>query len=191
MNPTRATAVCLALLVIGSTVAEAGRTRSFRLEGATVFRKGEMNGATIDEEGRVGPGPAARLLESSAGAQVWSMIRDRRGALIVATGSDGALYRIVGKESKRIDGSFEYEIFAVVEGKDGRIFAAGAPNATISELLPDGTIKNFSILPRKWSGPWWPIPMGISTPARASGEPCIASNLTEGRRSSTRRRTRT
>ena len=149
MNPTRATAVCLALLVIGSTVAEAGRTRSFRLEGATVFRKGEMNGATIDEEGRVRPGPAARLLESSAGAQVWSMIRDRRGALIVATGSDGALYRIVGKESKRIDGSFEYEIFAVVEGKDGRIFAAGAPNATISELLPDGTIKSFFDTPEK------------------------------------------
>jgi hypothetical protein len=149
MFPTRAAAIWLTLTVTVYGVAEAGRTRSFRIEGPDAFRKGRMNGVTIDDDGRVGPGPAAHVLAPNAGAQVWSLIRDRQGDLLAATGSDGSVYRIEGKNVKRIEGSFEYEVFTVVEGKGGRTFVAGAPNATISEILPDGTVRTFFDTPEK------------------------------------------
>jgi hypothetical protein len=153
MNSTRPAAICLILMASLCGLSEAARTRSFVLEGVTTFRKGRMNGVTIDEDGRVGPGQAARVLEADAGAQVWSLVRARDGDIVAATGSDGALYRITGERGKRIEGSYEYELFALAVGKDGRIFAAGAPNATVSELLPDGHVVTFFDTPEKvvWS----------------------------------------
>lgn len=153
MNSIRPAAICLILMATISGLCEAARTRSFVLEGSDTFRKGRMNGVTIDEDGRVGPGRAARVLQPEAGAQVWSLARSRDGAILAATGSDGALYRIAGDRGTRLDGSYEYELFALVVGKDGRIFTAGAPNATISELLPDGRVATFFDTPEKvvWS----------------------------------------
>lgn len=134
-------------------VAEANHQRSARIEGFDAFRKSEMSGIALTDDGVIRPGPNAAELAPDAGAQVWSVIRGRDGALYAASGSDGSVYRIVGDTTERFGQTFEYEVFAQVEGKDGRLFVAGAPNGTITEIRRDGSANTIFDTPEKivWS----------------------------------------
>ncbi len=133
--------------------ARASHVRAARVEGVDTFRKAEMGGVAVGENGTIHPGPAATEIAPDAGAQVWSVIRGRDGAIYAATGSDGSIYRIAGGEVRRLAQTFEYEVFAEIEGKDGRLYAAGAPNGTIAEVRSDGSTNTLFDTPEKivWS----------------------------------------
>jgi len=141
-------------VALGATFCVAGgawanHTRSARIEGLGAFRKAEMSGIALDGEGDVRPGPVAKTFTSDAGAQVWSIIRARDGAIYASTGSNGAVYRIDGDGAAHRVDTFEYEVFTVVEGKDGRIYASGAPNATITRIDRDGSTQTLFDTPEK------------------------------------------
>ena len=154
MNPvwTRWVICLLVASALGGPAA-ATRTLSFRLEGAEAFSKGKMNGVSVSDDGTVSPGPAAKLVGPDAGAQIWSLLRAENGQIYAGSGSDGTVYRLKGDQFEKAGDLFEYEVFTVVEGKDGRIFAAGAPNGTIGEIMPDGTVSTLFDTPEKvvWS----------------------------------------
>jgi hypothetical protein len=154
MNPvwTRSV-ICLIAAAALAGQASGTRTRSFRLEGADSFAKGKMNGVSVADDGTVSPGPAAKLVAPDAGAQIWSLFRARDGVVYAGSGSDGTVYRLKGDRVEEAGDLFEYEVFTVVEGKDGRIFASGAPNGTVGEILPDGKVSTLFDTPEKvvWS----------------------------------------
>jgi hypothetical protein len=139
--------VLLAFVVAGR--AEATRTQSFRLEGPEVLDKAEMSGVSISEDGIVSPGPCARLVGPDAGAQIWTLLRAHDGTIFAGSGSDGAVYRLSGDAITKAASLFEYEVFALAEGKEGRVFAAGAPNGTVVEILRDGTVSTLFDTPEK------------------------------------------
>jgi hypothetical protein len=146
-------AICFLIACGISGAASASRTRTFRIGGDAAFSKAELNGVSVAEDGTVSPGPAAALLVPEAGAQVWSLCRTRDGVIYAGSGSDGIVYRVKGEKAEKAAELFEYEIFSIVEGEKGRVFASGAPNGTIAELHPDGTVTTLFDTPEKivWS----------------------------------------
>ncbi|MBM3285780.1 MAG: hypothetical protein FJY88_00270 [Candidatus Eisenbacteria bacterium] len=136
-------AVCAGLLLIASPVnqCDAARTRHVRIEGYEAFRQGKMEAVAVSEDGSVGVGLASKALLANAGTQVWTLLRGPDGAIQAGTGSEGSVFRIdEGIDSGQVSHVFEYEVFALAAVK-GRLFAAGAPNGTISEIAADGSVR--------------------------------------------------
>ena len=146
-------AFCLFVACAIAGTAAGSQTRTFRIEGHGAFSKAKLNGVSVAEDGTVAPGPAASLVAADAGAQVWSLCRTKEGVIYAGTGSDGTVVRIRGGKAEPSVALYEYEVFTVVEGKDGRVFASGAPNGTVAEIHPDGTVSTLFDTPEKivWS----------------------------------------
>ncbi len=130
-----------------------GKLRTFTIEGREAFGEARMSGVSLDADGVVAPGPSLHSLLNDAGAQVWSLAIAGDGTIYAGSGSDGGIYRIRGDRGERAAASAEYEVFAVHATREGRIFAAGAPNATIVELKADDTLSTLFDSPEQvaWS----------------------------------------
>jgi len=138
--------IALAGIVIATsaTVAALG-TQSFVLDSAETFFDGELDGAAVHSDGSVRAGAATERTALENVPLAYSMAQ-RGGATFIGTGTDGAVYRVDGKNTKVFANTGELLVSSLAFGNDGALYAGTLPNGRIYRIDPrSGKIKRFSI----------------------------------------------
>jgi hypothetical protein len=131
------------LLAVAVPSLQAAGPQFWRLEGVRAFLEGEIQGLSLDSEGRLRLGASPRTLFDPEAPNAWSVVRDARGILYVGTGNDGRVVRFEGKEGRVLFDADELEVHAVAAGPDGRVYAATSPDGAVYAIAGDGKGTRF------------------------------------------------
>jgi outer membrane protein assembly factor BamB len=130
-------AVCL------SSPLRAAEPQFWKVEGASDFLQGSVEGVSIDSEGHLRLAPEITVLHDPEAPYVWCVTRDRKGVLYVGTGNDGKVFRIeAGKASLLFDAP-ELEVHALAVAPDGRVFVATSPDGKVYAVDAAGSVETF------------------------------------------------
>ncbi|MEZ4651378.1 MAG: hypothetical protein R3E97_21815 [Candidatus Eisenbacteria bacterium] len=126
---------------------EAVRTRFFTTEGYDDFRKLELVGTELGEDGTISPGLAAVPVAGDLSVRtVWQLAATRSG-IAAATGDQGNVFLIDGDGAEVLATLYNYEIFSVAAGEDGTVYAAGAPSGSVVAIGRDGSVETLFTAP--------------------------------------------
>ncbi len=133
-------AAALAALV---PVLHAAAPQFWRIEGPRAFLEGELDAASVDSEGRLRLGYAARPLFDPEAPNAWCVVRDARGVLYVGTGNEGRVVRIDGTSGSVLFDAEELGVHALATSPDGRIFAATSPDGAVWAIDAAGKATRY------------------------------------------------
>ncbi len=132
-----------ALLIACPRVLQAAQPQFWRIEGARDFLEGEVQGLSIDSEGRLRLAPASRVLYDPEVPNVWCVTTDRKGALYVGTGNDGKVFKVEGGKGALFFDAPELEVHALAFGPDGRLYVATSPDGKVYAVDAAGQSSTF------------------------------------------------
>ena len=115
----------------------------WRLEGARAFLEGDIEGLSLDSDGRLRLGASPRPLFDPEAPNAWCVARDARGVLYVGTGNDGRVLRVDGTKGSVLFDAAELEVHAVAVGPDGRVYAATSPDGAVYAIDAAGKATRF------------------------------------------------
>ena len=106
------------------------------------FLKGEVEGLSIDSDGRVFLGPAASVLAETSAPFLWSIVAGGDGTIWAGSGNEGKVLRVGrdGKVTTFFDAP-ELEVHAVVARPQGGLYVASSPDGKIYDVAADGSSK--------------------------------------------------
>jgi hypothetical protein len=139
--PRRALA-CLVLLAVAAALDAAG-PQSWRLEGTRPFLEGELNGLSLDSDGRLRLGISPRQLYDAEAPNAWCVARDARGALYVGTGNEGRVLRVDGTKGAAFYDAAELEVHAMAVSPDGKVYVGTSPDGAVYAVDPAGKATKF------------------------------------------------
>jgi len=126
----RRAATTLAVLAASAALHAAG-PQSWRLEGARAFLDGEIQGLSLDSDGRLRLGVSPRPLFDPEAPNAWCVARDAGGVLYLGTGNEGRVVRVDGTKGSLLFDAEELEVHAIAVGPDGRVYAATSPEGAV------------------------------------------------------------
>jgi hypothetical protein len=133
-----------ALLATAAAVSlRAAGPQFWRLEGASAFLEGEIEGLSLDSDGHLRLGAAPRRLFDPEAPNAWCVARDGRGVLYVGTGNDGRVLRVEGDKGSVLFDADELEVHAVAAGPDGRVYAGSSPDGAVYAIDATGRATRF------------------------------------------------
>lgn len=142
--------ICLAgsMLFMGilaaGPIALASEPRSWELEGFAARKAGELEDVSLAWDGTIQLAPRRELLHKWPSAQVWTLGRDRSGALYAGTGNDGLLFRLEpGKEPVPLLDAEEPIVQALVVDAEGRVLAGTSPGGKVYRVDRAGKAEVF------------------------------------------------
>ncbi len=138
----RRAAAAAVLAAVASAVQGAG-PQFRRLEGPRAFLEGEIEGLSLDSDGRLRLGLSPRPLFDPEAPNAWCVARDARGVLYVGTGNDGRVLRVDGANGSVLFDAAELEVHAVAAGPDGRVYAATSPDGAVYAIDAAGKGTRF------------------------------------------------
>src|SRR5438105_7941893 len=134
----------LALLAALVLVApgRASKVKTWHHHTTSHYDKAQLKHALITSEGGL---RLSRHLKPFAGldaTHVWDIAEDRDGNLIVATGSDGKIFKVTpdGKASVLYT-SDDSQVLCLALGANGDVFAGTGPGGTVVKIDAKGTGK--------------------------------------------------
>ena len=137
--------IALAGLVFATSASVAAvTTRSFVLDSADAFFKGELEGAAVHSDGSVRAGAATERTVLDNVPVAYS-VAQRGSTTFIGTGTNGVVYRFNGKDAKAFANTGELLVSSLAFGGDGALYAGTLPNGRIYRIDPkSGTLKRFS-----------------------------------------------
>ena len=136
--------VALAALAVAAVpTLHAAGPQFWRLEGARTFLEGDIEGLSLDSDGRLRLGASPRPLFDPEAPNAWCVARDARGVLYVGTGNDGRVLRVDGTKGSVLFDAEELEVHAVAAGPDGRVYAATSPDGAVYAIDAAGKATRF------------------------------------------------
>lgn len=108
------------------------------------FLKGEVEGLSIDSDGRVFLGPPATLLAETAAPFLWSLVSGQDGTIWAGSGNEGKVLSI-GRDGKitTFFDAVELEVHAIAPAPSGGLYVGTSPEGKIYLVAADGTSKVF------------------------------------------------
>ena len=110
----------------------------------TDFLKGDVEGLSIDSDGRVFLGPSTSLIAESAAPFLWTVLAGPDGTLWAGTGNEGKVMKTAkdGTVSTFFD-SNELEVHAIAAAPSNGLYVATSPDGRIYHVAADGTSKTL------------------------------------------------
>jgi hypothetical protein len=133
---------CLAVLAASAALHASG-PRSWRLEGAPAFLDGEIEGLSLDSDGRLRLGVLPRPVFDPEAPNAWCVARDARGLLYLGTGNEGRVVRVDGTKGSVLFDAEELEVHAIAVGPDGRVYAGTSPDGAVYAIDASGKADRF------------------------------------------------
>jgi hypothetical protein len=135
--------VC-ALVSFGLVVPlRAAQPQFWKLEGSAQFLEGDLDGISVDSEGRVRLAPALRQLDDPETPNVWSIVADAKGTVYMGTGNDGKVFKLEGGRSTVVFDAPELQAQALALGPDGRLYVGTGPEGRVYAVDAGGTATTF------------------------------------------------
>jgi len=136
--------------LVAALGALAAQPQFWKLEGARDFLEGELEGLSVDSEGRVKLAPALTLLHDTEAPTIWCLARDAKGAVYAGTGNDGKIFRVVGGKGALFFDAPELEVHALAAGPDGKLYAGTSPDGKVYAIDASGKADTFYDPPDKY-----------------------------------------
>jgi outer membrane protein assembly factor BamB len=119
-------------------------TESIVHEGFSRFDKGEFKNMGISVDGKLFPTRTLTELSTVPAAIIWQAVVTPDGDLILSTGNNGTVYRVVEGEAPKVIFQPEESLSrALAVDAQGRIYVGTSPKGRVYRLLPDGTQEIF------------------------------------------------
>ena len=108
------------------------------------FLKGDVEGLSIDSDGRVVLGPAAGVVGETSAPFLWTLLPAGDGTIWTGSGNEGKVLR-VGKDGKATTffDSGELEVHALAPAPKGGLYVGTSPDGRIYHVAADGSSKTF------------------------------------------------
>jgi sugar lactone lactonase YvrE len=106
--------------------------------------KGQVERLSIDYEGRLALGPAARTVLDATSPFIWCLAKGPDGSIYAGGGNDGVVWRIdrEGRSSVAFDAR-ELEVHALAVAADGTVFVATSPDGKVYKVDGKGAASVF------------------------------------------------
>lgn len=133
------------LLILAASVAtlHAAQPQFWKLEGPRAFLEGNLDGLSVDSDGRVRLAPRGKALYDPETPYVWCLTRDAKGTLYAGTGNDGKVFKIEGGKGSLFFDAAELEVHALALGPDGRLYVGTSPDGKVYAVDPQGKAEVF------------------------------------------------
>ena len=116
-------------------VASASTSSFWEMSSFTDFLAGKMDGVALSRDGRLSPAPQLDTVFNSGQPAIWSVVPGPGGAVYVATGHRGRIYRIDGDGTSTLLWTADRpEVFALATNAQGDLYAASSPNGKIYRI---------------------------------------------------------
>jgi outer membrane protein assembly factor BamB len=145
----RAAAFAL-LAALAAPPLRAAGPQFWRLEGPRAFLDGEIEGLSLDSDGRLRLGRSPRPLADLEAPNAWCLARDARGVVYVGTGNDGRVLRVEGGKATTLFDAEELEVHALALGPDGRVYAGTSPDGAVYAIDAAGRAAKLFDPPERY-----------------------------------------
>lgn len=147
MPTARRASLCLAgllLLAIASAALVAAVPTFWTVSTQTDFLKGDVEGLSIDSDGRVFLGPSTSMIAETAAPFLWTVVAAGDGTFWAGTGNEGKVLKTTkdGKVSTFFDAN-ELEVHAIAAAPNNGLYVATSPDGRIYQVAADGTAKTL------------------------------------------------
>jgi hypothetical protein len=133
-----------AALAVSATVLQASTPRFWLTSTQADLLKGQVERLSIDEQGRLVPGPAVSTVFEATGPFLWTIVAGADGTLYAGGGNDGRVWRIdrQGKGAVFFDAP-ELEVHAVAAAADGTVYVGTSPDGKVYKVDAQGKSAVF------------------------------------------------
>lgn len=135
--------LCAALTLAPLATAEAVETRFWHVASRGEFEEADLDGVSVDADGVVRLAPAHELIASSDEIYFWELAR-RGDEWIVGTGDAGRVLVLDDSDAATPTVLADLdllEVMALAVGKDGTVYAAGAPGGVVYAIDREGVVS--------------------------------------------------
>jgi hypothetical protein len=143
MSQRACVALTLVILLAAAPPLPAAQPQFWRIEGAREFLEGDLEGLTVDSEGRVRLAPAQKALHNPETPFAWALARDAKGVLFAGTGNDGKVFRLEAGAASVFFDAPEMEVHALAFGPDGRLYVGSSPDGKVYVVDKAGKSDTF------------------------------------------------
>jgi hypothetical protein len=140
----RACSALLLVLAVAAFPSTASQTRVLSVDGAAALLGGDLDGAALDGDGVVSPGPEQRVLVDGIAGAVLALARGGDGGLYAATGGPGRVYRVDGGRLDVVWESDKPLVTALLPLGRDRLVALTAPDGG-AEIIELASRKRTSV----------------------------------------------
>jgi WD40 repeat protein len=132
------------LLVAGLTVLSASAPRFWLVSTQAGFLKGEVEGLSIDSDGRLVMGPVVRQIYDASVPFIWTLATGPDGSVYSGSGNQGQVFRTDrrGVTSVFVD-TPELEVHALAFAPDGQLYVGTSPDGKVYRVDKAGTSSVF------------------------------------------------
>ncbi|MCA9602955.1 MAG: hypothetical protein KC417_13060, partial [Myxococcales bacterium] len=152
-------AAVVASFLFVPAVALGGSTRSFEVDDADAFGKGEIDGASVSSSGTLRMGVSKERVALDKINVAWCALQRKDGSLLVGTGNEGRVYRVSGKDVSIYAETKQLLVTALAEGPDGAVYASTLPEARGFRIDGAGKVKEIARIEKAahiWALVWDP-----------------------------------
>ncbi|KPJ52719.1 MAG: hypothetical protein AMS16_06000 [Planctomycetes bacterium DG_58] len=103
----------------------------FEVATTEEFDKGKLDDAVVVEPGRLTLAHEKKELLKAEGEIVWTLVRDRTGAVYAGTSHKGKVYVIRNEKASEAGTVEDAAVFAVAVAPDGKVYFGGSPSGTV------------------------------------------------------------
>jgi PQQ-like domain len=135
--------LALVLALAAAPATEAAQPQFWRIEGARDFLEGDVQGLSVDSEGRVRLAPASRPLHDPEVPNLWCVAQDTKGTVYAGSGNDGKVFKIEGDKPSLFFDAPELEAHAIAVGPDGRVYVGTGPDGKVYAIDASGQSSTY------------------------------------------------
>ncbi len=144
MRQTLRAGAVATLLVSCLTMVSASSPRFWQVATQAGFLKGEVDGLSIDSDGRLVVGPVVRPVYDATVPFIWTLVTGPDGAVYSGSGNQGQVFRTDkrGVTSVVLD-TPELEVHALAFSPDGQLYVGTSPDGKIYRVDKSGKSSVF------------------------------------------------
>ncbi len=132
------------LLVVFSSLLLGSKPLFWRSSTQKDFLKGTFRSVGLTSDGRLVQAPEIKLIFDTGQAFIYSLTVNNDGNVLVGTGTEGKLFRVVvGGKGVEIADFEEPGVHGLVVRPNGEILAATGPNGKVYRIGESGELKTF------------------------------------------------
>jgi hypothetical protein len=130
---TLAVALCAGLVLEGAPASAVG-TQRVELKQGDDFKGGELQGVSVDSNGKLRAGFNLGNIPMSDAATVWSSLLQRDGSLLIGTGNEGKLFKHAGGTTTLLAESPGLTLSALAQAWNGAIVAGAVASGNLFKV---------------------------------------------------------
>jgi hypothetical protein len=132
-------------------VGQAAKVKVWHHYAAGHYEKARFKNAVVTSEGMLRLSRQVKPLAAIQATHVWSLVEDREGNLLAATGDEGKIFKVTPQGGVSVAyTSDDSQVFCLAASPDGSIFAGTGPSGLLLRITADGKGEVVAKIPESY-----------------------------------------